>query len=98
MVLSFTKFRNVLINSIPESLKHSITTGIGLFIAFIGLQGSKIIVDSPATLVTFGHASDPVVLLTIFNLFVTVVLMMFNVRGNIFIGMVITIIARGLME
>ncbi len=92
LVLSFTKFRNVLINSIPESLKHSITAGIGLFIAFIGLQGSKIIVDSPATLVTFGHASDPVVLLTIFNLFVTVVLMMFNVRGNIFIGMVITAI------
>lgn len=88
--LSFTKFRNVLIDAIPESLKHAITAGIGLFITFIGLQSAKIIVGSPSTLVTMGVLAEPVALLTIVGVMVTVALMLYNVRGAIFIGMLIT--------
>jgi AGZA family xanthine/uracil permease-like MFS transporter len=49
LLLSLTKFRYILIDSIPTSLKHAITAGIGLFISFIGLQNAKIVIASPAT-------------------------------------------------
>lgn len=90
LLLSLTRFRSVLIDAIPFSLKHGITAGIGLFITFIGLQNAKIIVDSPATLVTMGNFHDPMTLLTIIGLTVTLVLLIYEVRGAIFIGMVIT--------
>lgn len=52
MVLSLTQFRKALIDAIPISLKQGITAGIGLFITFIGLQNAKLVVASPATVVT----------------------------------------------
>lgn len=90
VVLSFTKFRNVLIDAIPTTLKYAITAGIGLFITFIGLQHSKIIIGSPATLVTMGNLAEPMTFLTIVGLIVTLALMMYRVKGALFIGMVIT--------
>ena len=92
VILSFTKFRNILIDAIPMTLKYAITAGIGLFITFIGLQNSKIIVGSPATLVTMGHLSEPMTFLTIIGIVITLALMMYNVRGSLFIGMIITAI------
>ncbi len=90
VLLSLTKFRYVLIDSIPNSLKHAITAGIGLFISFIGLQNSKMVVASPATLVTLGNLGDPIPFLTIIGLVISLVLMVYNVKGALFIGMIIT--------
>ncbi len=93
MLFSFTKFRNDLINAIPQSLKHAITAGIGMFIAFIGLQNAKLIVDSPATLVTLGSLREPVAALTVLGIIVTLALMVYQVRGAIFLGMIIVFTA-----
>lgn len=88
--LSLTEFRNILIDAIPESLKHAITAGIGLFITFIGLQNAKIIVASPATLVTMGKLSDPTALLSVFGIIISLALMTYNVKGYLFVGMIVT--------
>ncbi len=90
ILLSLTSFRYMLLDAIPSSLKHAITAGIGLFIAFLGLQNSKIVIASESTLVTLGHLSEPMTLLTIIGLAVSLVLMAYNVKGFLFIGMLIT--------
>ncbi|MBP3965374.1 NCS2 family permease [Paenibacillus lignilyticus] len=92
VLLSLTSFRYALLDAIPTSLKHAITAGIGLFITFIGLQNAKIIVDSPATLLTLGDLSAPMTLLTIVGLVISLILMAYRVRGFLFIGMIITAI------
>ena len=90
VLISLTKFRYVLLDVIPDSLKNAITAGIGLFITFIGLQNAKIIVDSPATLVTLGKLYEPMTLLTIVGLAVTLLFMLYSVKGAIFFGMLVT--------
>ncbi|GKU77814.1 NCS2 family permease [Paenibacillus sp. L3-i20] len=97
ILLSLTSFRYMLLDAIPSSLKHAITVGIGLFITFIGLQNSGIIVDSPATLLTLGSLSEPMTMLTIIGLIITLVLMSYRVKGYLFIGMLITAIIAGFM-
>ena len=90
VILSLTPFREKLITAIPENLKLAITAGIGLFIAFIGLRMSKVIVADPSNLVKLGDLTSASVLLTLFGLVVTVILMARNVNGAIFIGMIVT--------
>jgi adenine/guanine/hypoxanthine permease len=90
VILSLTPFREKLIKSIPENLKHGITAGIGLFIAFIGLKLSNIVTSHETNLVQLGDLTSPPVLLALFGLMVTVVLMTLNVYGSIFIGMILT--------
>lgn len=90
LLLSFTQFREALIQSIPLSLKQGISAGIGLFVTFIGLQNSKLIIASPATLVTMGNLADPNTFLTVIGLVITVILMVNEVKGAIFIGMLVT--------
>lgn len=90
IILSLTSFREKLITVIPENLKLAITAGIGLFIAFIGLRMSKIVVADSSNLVTLGDLSSAPVLLTIFGLVVTIGLMVWKVNGALFIGMVAT--------
>jgi AGZA family xanthine/uracil permease-like MFS transporter len=92
ILLSLTSFRYMLLDAIPTSLKHAITAGIGLFITFIGLQNAKIVVASPATLITMGDLSQPMTLLTIVGLIISLVLMAYRVKGFLFIGMIITAI------
>lgn len=91
-LLSLTQFREMFINSIPESLKKSIAAGIGLFIALIGFRSGGIVVDSQATLITLGNLNDPALILTVIGLIVTMVLISLNVTGAIFIGMMFTAI------
>ncbi|MDQ6419752.1 NCS2 family permease [Paenibacillus sp. LHD-117] len=101
VLLSLTSFRYMLLDAIPASLKHAITAGIGLFITFIGLQNSKLIVDSPATLLTLGKLTEPMTLLTIIGLIISLVLMSYRVKGYLFIGMIVTAIiaySMGLLE
>lgn len=92
LLLTVTKVRELIINSIPPSLKYAVSSGIGLFIAFIGLKNSGIIVSNPATFVGLSPklTTDPMILLTIFGLIITIILMVRNVKGAIFIGMLAT--------
>ncbi len=90
VILSLTPFREKLIKSIPQNLKHGITAGIGLFIAFIGLRLSGLVASHETNLVQLGDLTSPPVLLALFGLLVTVVLMTLNVYGAIFIGMLLT--------
>ncbi|WP_216830487.1 NCS2 family permease [Alkalihalobacterium elongatum] len=92
VLLTFSSLREVLIRAIPNSLKYGITSGIGLFIAFIGLKMAGIVVASPDTMVTFGDLHQPITLLAIFGLFLTLILMAKKVNGALFIGMLITAI------
>lgn len=93
MILSSTGLRETIINSIPNTLKHAVGTGIGFFIAFIGFQNAGIIVNNDATLVSMGNFTDPNVLLTVIGLIVTLILLVRKVPAAIFIGMVVTAIA-----
>jgi adenine/guanine/hypoxanthine permease len=92
IILSLTKFREVLIKAIPANLKYGITAGIGLFIAFIGLQLSGIVVDDPQNLVALGDLLSPPVLLSLFGLFITIIFIALRVPGALFIGMIATAI------
>lgn len=100
LLLSLTKVREAIFNAIPMNLKHAVSAGIGLFIAFIGLQNAKIVVES-ATLVgifsfkesiktgTFNTAGITV-LLAIIGILITGILVVKNVKGNILWGILIT--------
>jgi AGZA family xanthine/uracil permease-like MFS transporter len=90
VILSLTSFREKLIEMIPENLKHGITAGIGLFIAFLGLRMTGIIADNKENLVGLGDLHSPSSLLALFGLAVTIVLMVLNVHGALFIGMILT--------
>ncbi len=88
--LSAFRLRQIILDAVPPALKRATTTGIGLFIAFIGLQGSGIVVADKATLVHLGDLTEPSAALTIFGLLVSTVLMLRKVPGAIFIGMLAT--------
>jgi adenine/guanine/hypoxanthine permease len=90
VILSLTPFRSKLIEAIPENLKHGITAGIGLFIAFIGMRLTGIIQAHPQNLVALGDLHSPSVILTLIGLAVTLVLMSLGVNGALFFGMAIT--------
>ncbi|MFB4164453.1 NCS2 family permease [Alteribacillus sp. JSM 102045] len=90
IILSLTPFREKLIEAIPSNLKYGITAGIGLFIAFIGLRMSGLIVAHPENLVGLGDLQSPQVILTLIGLGITIVFMAMNVNSALFLGMVIT--------
>ncbi|MDF7639915.1 NCS2 family permease [Lactobacillus sp. ESL0791] len=89
VLITLFKLREKIINAIPADLKFAISSGIGLFIAFLGLQDSGLIVADKSTLVTLGSLHNPLVWISIFGLLVTIILMILNVPGAIFIGMVL---------
>lgn len=88
LLVTVLKLRETIINSIPEDLKYAISAGIGLFIAFVGLQDGKLIIADKSTLVGLGSMHGAV-WVTLFGLLVTGLLMIMNVPGAIFIGMVL---------
>ncbi|MBS4198480.1 NCS2 family permease [Bacillus sp. FJAT-49732] len=90
IILSLTPFRKILIEAIPENLKHGITAGIGLFIAFIGMRMSGMIVAHPSNLVALGDLHSFGVILTLIGLAVTLILMALRVPGALFLGMIVT--------
>ncbi|RFZ75788.1 NCS2 family permease [Lacrimispora amygdalina] len=100
ILLSLTSVREAIFNAIPMNLKHAVSAGIGLFIAFIGLQNAKVVVDG-ATLVTMYsfktslsdgtfHSVGITVLLAIIGILITAVLVVKNVKGNILWGILAT--------
>ncbi len=92
LVLTFFKVREAIINLIPQDLKVAIASGIGLFIAFIGLADAGLIVANDATMVSLGHLSSGTSLLSIFGIIVTLILISRRVPAAIFIGMILTAI------
>lgn len=90
IILSLTPFRSKLIEAIPDNLKHGITSGIGLFIAFIGLRQTGIITSHPSNLVALGDLHEPSAILALIGLTVTLILMVLRVNGALFFGMVVT--------
>jgi adenine/guanine/hypoxanthine permease len=90
VILSLTPFREKLIDAIPDNLKHGITAGIGLFIAFIGLRMTGIITAHPTNLVGLGDLKSPSAALAIVGLAITLILMVLRINGALFFGMIIT--------
>ena len=90
IVMSLFKFRESLVNQIPQNLKTGISAGIGLFITIIALLNSGVIVGSPATTVTLGNLSSASVILSIVGLWIIGVLQHKKVPGGILLGILIT--------
>ena len=92
LILTVSGIRQSIINAVPRDLKYAISVGIGLFIAFIGLKGTGLIVENSATYVSLGHVTAPTTLLSLFGLLLTAALMARNVHGSILIGIFVTTI------
>ena len=92
LILTVGGIRQAIINAVPRDLKYAISVGIGLFIAFIGLKGTGLIVVNSATYVSLGHVTAPTTLLSLFGLLLTAALMARNVHGSILIGIFVTTI------
>ena len=101
ILLSLTNVREAIFNSIPMNLKHAVSVGIGLFIAFIGLQNAKIVVNNDSTLVSVFSFKSAVkdgtfnsmgitVLLALIGILVTAILLVKNIKGGILWGILIT--------
>lgn len=92
LILTVGGIRQAIINAVPRDLKYAISVGIGLFIAFIGLKGTGLIVENSATYVSLGHVTAPTTLLSLFGLLLTAALMARSVHGSILIGIFVTTI------
>src|SRR4029077_6850284 len=86
LILTVTRVREQIVNNMPDCLKHSTATGIGMFIAFIGMRNAKLVVANPATYVGLGRLSDPAVQTAAFGLVLTIILMARRANGAILIG------------
>ena len=96
ILLSLTNVREAIFNAIPINLKHAVSVGIGLFIAFIGLQNAKIVVDSTTLVSVYSFKTSIekgtflsegiTVLLALIGILLTAVLVVKNVKGNILWG------------
>jgi adenine/guanine/hypoxanthine permease len=86
LLLTAFNIRELIVNSIPLSVKHAVSAGIGLFIAFIGLQNAGVVVNSDATLVGLGDMSSPAVLIALGGIVLTAVLLALKVKGALLIG------------
>ena len=104
IVLSLTNVREAIFNAIPLTLKHGVSAGIGLFIAFVGLQGAHLVVNSDSTLTTVVdfagnfHTEGICAVLAIIGLFITIVLYIKGFKGAILIGIIATWILGMIMQ
>jgi adenine/guanine/hypoxanthine permease len=92
LLLTFGGIRQKLLGAIPHQLHAAVAGGIGLFIAFIGLRNSGIIVSDPVTAVTLGNMHAPATLLAVFGIVVISVLQAFRVKASMLIGVLGTML------
>lgn len=92
ILLTLTNIREKIVYLIPDTLKNAISAGIGLYIAFIGLQNAGIIVNSDATLVSLGNLTSGSAMLGIIGIILTSILLVRNVKGALLIGILATTI------
>ena len=86
LILTVTKVREQIVNGIPDCLKHSTAGGIGMFIAFVGLRNSKLVVANPATFVSLGSFASRDAQMACIGLGIMLILMTRRVTGAILIG------------
>ena len=92
IILTVTNVREVIVNAIPLSLRNAIPPGVGLFIAFIGLEGAGVIVEDASTLVALGDITSGSGLLAIIGIMITGFLYAKNIPGAILIGILVTML------
>lgn len=90
IIMTITNIREAIVNAIPKNLRYAIGGGIGLFIAFIGMQNAGIIVNDDATLIALGDITSGTALLALIGLIITGVLYALNVKGAMLIGILVT--------
>ncbi|MCE4566691.1 NCS2 family permease [Maribellus sp. CM-23] len=93
ILLTAFNIRELIVNAIPLPLKHAVSAGIGLFIAFIGLQNAGVIVNNDAVLVGLGDMSSPAVLIALGGVILTAVLLARRVKGALLIGIFVATVA-----
>lgn len=101
LVVSLPSLRAILFRAVPASLKAAVSVGLGFFVALIGLEHGRLVVSSPMTTVMIGDLSDPIAALTLFGIFLTLLLMGLGLRCAVFIGMGVTAgasFALGIMD
>ncbi len=84
--LTLSRLREIIMNCLPEGIKHAISVGIGLFIAFIGLKSAGIVVDNPNTFVMAGSFKDPGVIVAAVGTIFTGILLCRKVPGALLYG------------
>lgn len=92
IILTLTNVREAIVNAIPLSLRNAIGAGIGLFIAFIGLESAGVIVNDEATLVALGDLTSGSAFLAFIGVIITGFLYARNIPGAILIGIIVTMI------
>lgn len=92
LVLNFFNLRAAIVDAIPATLKSAISVGIGLFIAFIGLQNAGIVVKNDATMVMLGEITSGTALLALIGIVITSVLLIKKVKGALLLGILATAI------
>lgn len=90
ILLTVTNVREKIVDIIPETLKKSISVGIGIYIAFIGLSSAEIVVNNDATLVSIGDLTQGSALLCIIGIVLSSVLLIKKVPGALLIGIIVT--------
>ncbi len=88
ILLTAFNIREMIVNSLPINMKHAVSAGIGLFIAFIGLQNAGLIVRNEAVLVGLGSIKTPTAMIALAGIVITGVLLAKNVKGALLIGIV----------
>ncbi|WP_043930225.1 NCS2 family permease [Bacillus sp. EB01] len=96
-VAAVTKGAAWLSRSIPQSMIHSMTAGIGLFIAFLGLKNGGVIVANEGTFVALGNLGDPHALTTLLTLAILLPLFLKNIKGNFLLGIIAGTVIGGLL-
>ncbi len=92
ILLTISNLREKIVYILPETLRNSISVGIGIYIAFIGLESTGIIVNNDATLVSLGDLKSPEALLGVIGIILTSVILIKNIKGGLLLGIVITAI------
>lgn len=90
LILSFTKFRVWIMESVPADLRRAISAGIGAFIAFIGLKSMGMVVANPAVLVGVGNFKNPSVLLGVLGLILVIAFYAWRIKGAFILAVFIT--------
>lgn len=98
LIVAFTRLTDILNSAVPESLKHGITAGIGIFLVIVGLESGGIIVRGEHTFMALNDFTSPTLLLTLGSLVLTLFLLLKNIQGSFFIGIIATTLVANLFK
>ena len=98
ILLTVTGARKMIVDAIPLGLKKAISSGIGFYIALIGFNNAGLISTETDTVLAMGSLAVPTTLLALFGLFLTIVLVVANVKGSLFISIISTAVVGCIMQ